>query len=143
MSQKFIKKKQTSPKSLGYGKYYAKAVYNQKHKMQASVKRSDCIAVLDELGYALRHFIGLGEKVKIENVGIFKCGLRNKRGGFEDAKDLTASTLSPRILFQPEYTTSTQNGVTRAAVAMLGDITFEEATDYEAPKEEKPAGTGD
>jgi len=94
---------------------------------QASVKRSDCIAVLDELGYALRHFIGLGEKVKIENVGIFKCGLRNKRGGFEDAKDLTASSLSPRILFQPEYTTSTQNGVTRAAVAMLGDITFEEA----------------
>ena len=132
MSQKFIKKKQTSPKSLGYGKYYAKAVYNQKHittrqladfiQTQASVKRSDCIAVLDELGYALRHFIGLGEKVKIENVGIFKCGLRNKRGGFED---------------------STQNGVTRAAVAMLGDITFEEATDYEAPKEEKPAGTGD
>ena len=191
MSQKFIKKKQTSPKSLGYGKYYAKAVYNQKHittrqladfiqtqasvkrsdciavldelgyalrhfiglgekvkiedfiQTQASVKRSDCIAVLDELGYALRHFIGLGEKVKIENVGIFKCGVRNKRGGFEDAKDLTASTLSPRILFQPEYTTSTQNGVTRAAVAMLGDITFEEATDYEAPKEEKPAGTGD
>ena len=135
---------------MGYGKYYAKAVYNQKHittrqladfiqtqasvkrsladfiQTQASVKRSDCIAVLDELGYALRHFIGLGEKVKIENVGIFKCGVRNKRGGFEDAKDLTASTLSPRILFQPEYTTSTQNGVTRAAVAMLGDITFEE-----------------
>ena len=105
MSQKFIKKKQTSPKSLGYGKFYAKAVYNQKHIT-----------------------------VKIENVGIFKCGLRNKRGGFEDAKDLTASSLSPRILFQPEYTTSTQNGVTRAAVAMLGDITFEEATDYEAPK---------
>ena len=160
MSQKFIKKKQTSPKSLGYGKFYAKAVYNQKHittrqladfiQQQASLKRSDCIAVLDELGYALRHFIGLGEKVKIDNVGIFKCGLRNQRGGFEDArggfedaKDLTANTLSPRILFQPEYTTSTQNGVTRAAVAMLGDITFEEATDYEAPKEEKPAGTGD
>ena len=80
--------------------------------------------------------VGLGEKVKIENVGIFKCGVRNKCGGFEDAKDLTASTLSPRILFQPEYTTSTQNGVTRAAVAMLGDITFEEATDYEAPKAE-------
>jgi predicted histone-like DNA-binding protein len=128
-------------------------VYNQKHittrqladfiQTQASVKRSDCIAVLDELGYALRHFIGLGEKVKIENVGIFKCGVRNKRGGFEDAKDLTASTLSPRILFQPEYTTSTQNGVTRAAVAMLGDITFEEATDYEAPKEASNQGGGE
>ena len=31
MSQKFIKKKVTSPKQLGYGKYYAKAVYNKKH----------------------------------------------------------------------------------------------------------------
>ena len=153
MSQKFIKKKVTSPKQLGYGKYYAKAVYNKKHigtdqladfiQTQASVKKSDCIAVLSELGYALRHFIGLGEKVKIDGIGIFKCGVRNKRGGFEDAKDLTASTLSPRILFQPEYTTSTQNGVTRAAVAMLGDITFEEATDYEAPKEASNQGGGE
>ena len=68
MSQKFIKKKVTSPKQLGYGKYYAKAVYNKKHigtdqladfiQTQASVKKSDCIAVLSELGYALRHFIG-------------------------------------------------------------------------------------
>ena len=59
MSQKFIKKKQTSPKSLGYGKYYAKAVYNQKHtstrqladslQTQASVKRRECIDVLDEV----------------------------------------------------------------------------------------------
>ena len=149
MSQKFIKKKQTSPKSLGYGKYYAKAVYNQKHistrqladfiQTQASVKRSDCIAVLDELGSALRHFIGLGEKVRIENVGIFKCGLRNKRGGFEDPEKLTASTLTPKILFSPEYTTSTQNGTTRASVAMLEDISFEEATDYTAPQEQTPA----
>ena len=58
MSQKFIKKKVTSPKQLGYGKYYAKAVYNKKHigtdqladfiQTQASVKKSDCIAVLSE-----------------------------------------------------------------------------------------------
>ena len=144
MSQKFIKSKVTNPKQLGYGKYYAKAVYNQKHistrqladfiQTQASVKRSDCIAVLDELGSALRHFIGLGEKVRIENVGIFKCGIRNKRGGFEEPEKLTASTLTPRILFTPEYTTSTQNGVTRATVAMLDEISFEEANDYEAPK---------
>ena len=87
MSQKFIKKKVTSPKQLGYGKYYAKAVYNKKHigtdqladfiQTQASVKKSDCIAVLSELGYALRHFIGLGEKVKIDGIGIFKCGITN------------------------------------------------------------------
>ena len=46
---------------------------------------------------------------------------------FSNYLEKPVSSLSPRILFQPEYTTSTQNGVTRAAVAMLGDITFEEA----------------
>ena len=144
MSQKFIKKKVTSPKSLGYGKYYAKAVYGTKHittkqlaefiQMQASVKKSDCIAVLDELRGALQHFIGLGEKVKIEGIGIFKCGIRNQRGGFEDPEKLTASTLSPRILFSPEYTTTKSNGVTRSAFNMLEQVSFEEAKDYEAPK---------
>ena len=94
--------------------------------------------MLDELGSALQHFLGMGEKVKIDNVGIFKCGIRNKQG-YEDHEKLTASTLSAKILFSPERTTSTQNGVTRAAVAMLGDITFEEATGYDAPKAETPA----
>ena len=143
MSQKFIKKKVTSPKQLGYGKYYAKAVYNKKHigtdqladfiQTQASVKKSDCIAVLSELGYARRHFIGLGEKVKIVGIGIFKCGITNQRGGFEDPEKLTASTLSPKILFSPEYTTTKSNGITRASFYMLGEIGFEEAVDYTAP----------
>ena len=143
MSQKFVKKKQTSVKSPGYGKYYAKTVYGTKHittkqlaefiQMQASVKKSDCIAVLDELGSALQHFIGLGEKVKIEGIGIFKCGIRNQRGGFEDPEKLTASTLTPKILFSPEYTTQKSNGVTRASFNMLEQVTFEEAKDYTAP----------
>ena len=42
-------------------------------------------------------------------------------------------------LTSPEYTTSTQNGTTRASVAMLEDISFEEATDYTAPQEQTPA----
>ena len=62
---------------------------------------------------------------------------------FSNYLEKPVSSLSPRILFQPEYTTSTQNGVTRAAVAMLGDITFEEATDYEAPKEASNQGGGE
>ena len=150
MSQKFVKKKQTSVKSPGYGKYYAKTVYGTKHittkqlaefiQMQASVKKSDCIAVLDELGSALQHFIGLGEKVKIEGIGIFKCGIRNQRGGFEDPEKLTASTLTPKILFSPEYTTQKSNGVTRASFNMLEQVTFEEAKDYTAPVTTPAAG---
>ena len=72
--------------------------------------------------------------MKIDGIGIFKCGITNQRGGFEDPEKLTASTLSPKILFSPEYTTTKSNGITRASFYMLGEIGFEEATDYEAPK---------
>ena len=63
MSQKFIKSQNKNPESVAYGKYYAQAVYDSKFietedladyiQSQASVKRSDIIAVLTELGEAM------------------------------------------------------------------------------------------
>ena len=59
MSQKFIKSKNNNLRSTAYGKYFAKAVYDKGFigtkqlaefiQTQASVKRSDIVAVLDEL----------------------------------------------------------------------------------------------
>jgi len=63
MSQKFIKSKNNNLRSTAYGKYFAKAVYDKGFigtkqlaefiQTQASVKRSDIVAVLDELGSAI------------------------------------------------------------------------------------------
>ena len=147
-----MKYKNTNAKSTGFNKYFARLVYEGKHittkeicdfiQQQASVKRSDCKAVLDELGSAIQHFIGLGHKVRIENVGIFKCGVRNVKGGFSDSTKLTASTLTPKILFLPEYTTQKLNGITRGVCAMTSEITFEEYKDYTSP-DPKPTGGDD
>ena len=72
MSQKYIKTQNKNRDSAAYGKYYAAAVYDSKFieteelasfiQTQASVKKSDIKAVLDELGDAMKHFFELGQK---------------------------------------------------------------------------------
>ena len=67
MSQKFIKYKNNNLRSNAFGKFFARAVYDKKPvstqeianfiQTQATVKKSDCIAVLDELGAALKQRI--------------------------------------------------------------------------------------
>ena len=112
MSQKFIKtqnKNEYNPKS--YGKYYATAVYDNHFigteeladfiQRQASVKKSDIKAVLQELGEAMKHFFELGQKIKLDGIGIMKVGFSSI--GVAKKEDCTASTISTRrVLFQPE-----------------------------------------
>ena len=111
MSQKVQKYQNRVSGSPSYGKYYVRAVYDNDFitteeladfiQQQASVKRSDCKAVLDELGSALQHYLGLGQKVKIDNVGIFKVGL-SSAGSNSEALCTAANVKNTRVLFQPE-----------------------------------------
>ena len=111
MSQKFIKSKNNNMRSNAFGKYFAKAVYDKAFigtkqlaefiQTQASVKRSDIIAVLDELGSAMKHFFELGQKVQLDGIGIFKVGFSSI--GVANIDDCNAQTItSRRVLFQPE-----------------------------------------
>ena len=111
MSQKYIKTQNKNTKSAAHGKYYATAVYDSKFieteelasfiQTQASVKKSDIKAVLDELGEAMKHFFELGQKIKLDGIGIFKVGFSSI--GVAKAEDCTSSTITTRrVLFQPE-----------------------------------------
>lgn len=111
MSQKYIKIQNTNTKSTANGKYFAKAIYDQKFveteqladfiQQQASVKRSDIIAVLSELGDAMKHYFELGQKIHLEGIGIFKVGFSSI--GVSDKADCNATTITKRrVLFQPE-----------------------------------------
>ena len=111
MSQKFIKLKNNIEDSKAFGKYYATAVYDKKFietddlatfiQSQASVKKSDIKAVLDELGEALKHFFELGQKVRLDGIGIFKVGFSSI--SVDKAEDCSAATITTRrVLFQPE-----------------------------------------
>ena len=149
MSQKFIKLKNNNSKNkISYGKFYATAVYDNHFvgtdeiadfiQRQASVKKSDIKAVLQELGEALKHFFEMGQKVKLEGIGILKVGFSSI--GVTKAEDCTASTISTRrVLFQPETERvvvgqqKNEKGEMKqkyvTAISLLKDVVFEETHD--------------
>ena len=148
MSQKFIKSQNKNSHSEAYGKYYAMAVYDNHFigteelsdfiQRQASVKKSDIKAVLQELGEAFKHFFELGQKIKLDGIGIFKVGFSSI--GVTKLEDCGAQTITTRrVLFQPETTRvvvgqqKAEDGSVKQkfvnAITMLKDVVFEETHD--------------
>ena len=146
MSQKYIKSQnKNSHNAKTFGKYYAKPVYDEKFieteeiadfiQSQATLKRSDIKAALDELGAAMKHFLEMGQKIRLAGIGIFKVGF--SAIGVTDPDNCTASTItSRRVLFQPEIErivtgSSEKNGKIVQkyvnAKTLLKDVAFEEA----------------
>ena len=146
MSQKFIKSQNKNSHSSAYGKYYAQAIYDNHFvgteeladyiQRQASVKKSDIKAVLQELGEALKHFFEMGQKVKLDGIGIFKIGFSSI--GVAKPEDCGSSTITTRrVLFQPETSRVVVgqerrvNGSVKQkyvnAISLLQDVVFEEA----------------
>ena len=148
MSQIFKKLQNKNDESTAYGKWFATAVYDQHFieteelaefiQTQASVKKSDIKAVLDELGGALKHFFELGQKVKLDGIGIFKVGFSSI--GTTQKDDCGAATITTRrVLFQPEterivvgqQTNSHGKIVQKYVIAktLVKDVIFEETYD--------------
>ena len=148
MSQKFTKLQNKNDESTAYGKWFATAVYDQHFieteelanyiQQQASVKKSDIKAVLDELGGAMKHYFELGQKVKLEGIGIFKVGFSSI--GAATKEDCSASNITTRrVLFQPETERvvvgqqKLANGSVKLkyvnAITLLKDVIFEETHD--------------
>ena len=147
MSQKYIKTKNKNTKSPAYGKYYVQAVYDEGFvgtdelaqfiQTQASVKKSDIIAVLTELGEAMKHYFEMGQKVNLKGIGIFKVGFSSI--GVNKLEDCGAASITTRrILFQPETQRvvvgqTIKDGVVKqkyvVAKTLLKDVVFEETHD--------------
>jgi predicted histone-like DNA-binding protein len=162
MSQKFKKIQNTNDESTAYGKWFATAVYDQHFieteqladfiQTQASVKKSDIKAVLDELGSAMKHFFELGQKVKLDGIGIFKVGFSSIGSTTKD--DCSAQNITTRrVLFQPEterivvgQTVNKKGQVKQkyiVAKTLVKDVVFEETYDTNMqPEAESGGGEG-
>jgi predicted histone-like DNA-binding protein len=161
MSQKFTKLQNKNDESTAYGKWFATAVYDQRFitteelaefiQTQASVKKSDIKAVLDELGGAMKHYFELGQKVKLEGIGIFKVGFSSIGATTKDgcgAQNITTR----RVLFQPEtervvvgQTVNKKGQVKQKYViakTLIKDVVFEETHDTSLKPEADPASGG-
>ena len=142
--------------SAAFGKYFATAVYDKKFvdtdelasfiQQQASVKKSDIGAVLDELGEAMKHYFELGQKVRIKGLGIFKVGFSSI--GVTKAEDVSAATITDRrVLFQPETERvivgqEKKDGKVKqkyiVAKHLIKDVVFEETHDNAMNVEPEP-----
>ena len=162
MSQKFKKIQNSNEDSTAFGKWFATAVYDQHFieteelanyiQQQASVKKSDIKAVLDELGSAMKHFFELGQKIKLDGIGIFKVGFSSI--GVTKLEDCGANTITTRrVLFQPE-TERIVVGQTKAAdgsikqkfvvaKSLIKDVVFEETHDNAMNVEPEEPGNDD
>ena len=163
MSQKYIKSQnKNSHNAKSYGKYYATAVYDNHFigteeladfiQQQASVKKSDIKAVLDELGAAMKHYFELGQKVKLDGIGIMKVGFSSI--GVARIEDCTSATITTRrVLFQPEtervvvgQEKKTDGSVKQKyvnAITLLKDVVFEETHDNSMNAEPEGSETED
>ena len=164
MSQKYIKSQnKNSHNAKSYGKYYATAVYDNHFigteeladliQQQASVKKSDIKAVLDELGAAMKHYFELGQKVKLDGIGIMKVGFSSI--GVARIEDCTSATITTRrVLFQPETERVVVGQEKKAdgsvkqkyvnAITLLKDVVFEETHDNAMnaePEDEEEGGS--
>ena len=164
MSQKFKKIQNKNDESTAFGKWFATAVYDQHFieteqladfiQTQASVKKSDIKAVLDELGSAMKHFFELGQKVKLDGIGIMKVGFSSI--GVARIEDCTSATITTRrVLFQPEtervvvgQEKKSDGSVKQKyvnAITLLKDVVFEETHDNAMnaePEDEDETDTG-
>ena len=161
MSQKFKKLQNKNDESTAYGKWYATAVYDQRFieteqlaefiQTQAAVKKSDIKAVLDELGGALKHFFELGQKIRLDGIGIFKVGFSSNGTATKD--DCGAQTISKRrVIFQPESSrvvvgqTVNKKGkiIPKFVVVktLIKDVVFEETYDTSLNPESTPGEGG-
>ena len=163
MSQKFKKIQNKNDESTAYGKWFATAVYDQHFieteqladfiQTQASVKKSDIKAVLDELGGAMKHFFELGQKIRLDGIGIFKVGFSSI--GTATKEGCGAQMITKRrVLFQPETErvvvgqTMNKKGkiVQKYVVAktLVKDVIFEETYDTALqPEPESSSGSGE
>ena len=162
MSQKYIKtQNKNSHNASSYGKYYATAVYDNHFigteeladfiQSQASVKKSDIKAVLDELGAAMKHYFELGQKVKLDGIGILKVGFSSI--GVARIEDCTSATITTRrVLFQPETERvvvgqeKKPDGSVKQkyvnAITLLKDVVFEETHDNAMNMESETSSEG-
>ena len=159
MAQKFIKSQNKNSQSTAFGKYFATAVYDEKFitteqiadfiQQQCSIKKSDIKAALDELGGAMKHFFELGQKIRLDGIGIFKVGFSSI--GVTKLEDCSAATITERrILFQPEtervvvgQTTNKEGKIVQkyvVAKSLIKDVLFEET--HENAMKNPSAGSG-
>lgn len=97
---KYILKKNMNKTSSAYGKWYAYPVVEETMDLEALAKHMKehnsgfseamCVGVMKAMVSCIKEQLLAGKNVKIDDLAIFSCGIRNKKGA-ETEEDFTAA----------------------------------------------------
>ena len=98
---KYILKQNTNKTSTSYQKYYARPVIEQTMNLQELAKHMSehnsgfshamCVGVLTAMVRCIKEMVLEGKNVKIDDLAIFSCGIKNVSGGAASEDDFTVA----------------------------------------------------
>ena len=144
---RYILKQNGVSTSTSYKKYYAKPVIEQTMNLQQLAKHmadhnsgfseAMCLGVITAMIRCIKEMILEGKNVKIDDLAIFSCGIKNTPGGAESEDDLTVSKnirgVKLRVRATGELTASSLNleAQLKKATAVVGTKTTTSTTPSE------------
>ena len=144
---RYILKQNGVSTSTSYKKYYAKPVIEQTMNLQQLAKHmadhnsgfseAMCLGVITAMIRCIKEMILEGKNVKIDDLAIFSCGIKNTPGGAESEEDFTVSKnirgVKLRVRATGELTASSLNleAQLKKATAVVGAKTTTSTTPSE------------
>ena len=144
---RYILKQNGVSTSTSYKKYYAKPVIEQTMNLQQLAKHmadhnsgfseAMCLGVITAMIRCIKEMILEGKNVKIDDLAIFSCGIKNTPGGAESEDDFTVSKnirgVKLRVRATGELTASSLNleAQLKKATAVIGTKTTTSTTPSE------------
>jgi len=129
----FEKYKNNNQHSAGFGKYYGRVKMIETVEIEkiakymqesCTVKVSDVVAVLNELGPTIARILQESKRVRIPSLGCFKVGAATKGEADKDKWTCRDNVKKLRIIFQPETETLDGGGRVKKLLqgATMGDV---------------------
>ena len=144
---RYILKQNGVSTSTSYKKYYAKPVIEQTMNLKKIAKQMEekntgfteamCLGVITAMIRCIKEMILEGKNVKIDDLAIFSCGIKNTPGGAESEDDFTVSKnirgVKLRVRATGELTASSLNleAQLKKATAVVGAKTTTSTTPSE------------
>lgn len=101
---KYVLKKNNNEKSAAFGKYYAYPVVEETMDLEALARHMEehntgfseamCVGVMKAMVKCIKEQLLAGKNVKIDNLAIFSCGIRNRQGADSEADFSVANNVS-------------------------------------------------
>lgn len=136
---RFILKQLNNPGNSNDGKYYARPVIEETMDLNGLAKHmaahnsgfseAMCVGVITAMISCIKEMILEGKNVKIDNLAIFSCGIRNTAGGAASEEEFTVSRNIQGVKFRARATGSLSNvalnlnATLRKASAVIGGTT--------------------